>query len=109
SEVRVDLRTLQSDQRRRDNAVQRALGTSQYPYAVFQTEPVTGLALEDGVEETFELPGTMEIHGQKRPVTFQVRSVREGDTLRWVAEAQILMTDFGVEPPSIVGLISVEA
>ncbi|MFO7247085.1 MAG: hypothetical protein C0P78_009890, partial [Bacillota bacterium] len=43
-----------------------------------------------------------------RPVTFQVRSVREGDTLRWVAEAQILMTDFGVEPPSIVGLISVE-
>jgi len=41
-------------------------------------------------------------------VTFQVRSVREGDTLRWVAEAQILMTDFGVEPPSIVGLISVE-
>lgn len=41
-------------------------------------------------------------------MTFQVRSVREGDTLRWVAEAQILMTDFGVEPPSIVGLISVE-
>lgn len=41
-------------------------------------------------------------------MTFQVSSVREGDTLRWVAEAQILMTDFGVEPPSIVGLISVE-
>ncbi|BDG59194.1 YceI family protein [Caldinitratiruptor microaerophilus] len=109
SSVRVDLSTLKSDQERRDRAVQRALGVAEFRYATFHIESAGGApTFRPGQEETFTLSGTMELHGVKKPVTFEVRSRREGETLNWVASTTLKMTDFGIEPPSVAGIVSVE-
>lgn len=109
SSVRVDLSTLKSDQERRDRAVQRALGVAEFRYATFHIESAGGApTFRPGQEETFTLSGTMELHGVKKPVTFEVRSRREGETLNWVASTTLKMTDFGIKPPNVAGIVSVE-
>lgn len=109
STVKVDLSTLKSDRARRDQAVQRALGVPQFRYATYTVQSASGSpAFTPGEEETFRLNGILDLHGQKRPIVFDVRSRRETDVLTWTAAASFKMTDFGIRPPNVAGLVSVE-
>ena len=40
-----------------------------------------------------------------RPVTFDVSLKLEGEAITGVATTKILMTDFGFNPPSILGIL----
>lgn len=109
--VRVDLRQLKSDESSRDDKLpDRWLETNRYPYAEFRAEKVqlSAAPYTAGQELSFALPGQISIHGQTRPIEFQVTARLEGEQLSGSAEASLLMSDFGIEPPNILGFVNVE-
>ena len=61
----------------------------------------------DGQEVNFKLVGNMTIREVSRPVTFDVIGKLQGDTVTGTATTQILMKDFGFDPPEILGRFTV--
>jgi len=111
SRFEVDLRTLRSDQSRRDAYIQRnTLDTAQYPTAVFVPREAGGLPwpLPASGEFTFQLHGDLTIHGVTKPVTWEVAARREGDGLVGRALTQVTFQDFGMEQPRVAIVLSVE-
>jgi polyisoprenoid-binding protein YceI len=105
SKFRVDLRTLKTDESMRDNFVrQNTLRTSQFPFAEFTVESVTGFpaSYTEGSEISLTLTGTMTIRGQSKPLTFTVKARQAGNTLTATADTQFNMTEFGIQPPEVV-------
>ncbi|MGE3910274.1 MAG: YceI family protein [Chloroflexota bacterium] len=107
--MRVDLRTLVSDQARRDNFIrQNTLQTDQFPYAEFRSTEAAGPGtVTPGEEVSFKIPGLMTIKGQERPVVWDARASLEGTTLSGTATLRVKLTDFGIEPPRLA-ILSVE-
>ncbi len=111
SHFEVDLRTLRSDQSRRDNYIQRnTLETSRFPTAVFEPREASGLPwpLPERGEFTFQLTGDLTVHGVTRPVTWDVTARIEGGRLVGTAVTQITFQDFGMEQPRVAVVLSVE-
>jgi polyisoprenoid-binding protein YceI len=107
--MQVDLRTLTSDQSRRDNFIkQNTLRTDQYPFVEFRSTSTAGPALfRPGEEATFQIPGLMTVKGTERPIVWEARAKLDGDTIVGTATARVKLTDFGLEPPRLA-ILSVE-
>ena len=109
--IRVDISQLTSDEPRRDQAIrERWLESARYPIAEFRADAIEGLpdTNEPGTPVPVTLHGRLRVRGVERPVTFQGSVVLEGDVLRGTARTTLRMTDFGFEPPSILGLLRAE-
>ena len=104
SSFRVDLSTLKSDESMRDSYIKRnTLQTSQYQYATFVIEDVSGFPA-DYVEDTeveMTISGTLTIHGVAKPVTWDVKARQAGNALSAVADLTIKFQDFGMSPPNV--------
>lgn len=107
--MRVDLRTLTSDQARRDNFIrQNTLQTAQFPFAEFRSTEAAGPAVfRPGEEAAFQIPGLMTIKGRERPIVWEARAKLDGTTITGTASARIKLSDFGVDPPRLA-ILSVE-
>jgi len=108
---RVDLRTLTSDRPRRDSAIRtRWLESDTYPYADFVSTGVQDVpaAYTEGEEVSFKLIGDLTIRNVTREVTWDVTGRLQGDTVTGRATTLINMVDFGFDPPSIAGVLTVE-
>lgn len=106
----VDLRTLESDEARRDNYIKRnTLQADTFPFAEFVIDEVQGFPTDytEGEEVELVLKGRMTIRETQLPLTFQVKARQAGDTLTAVADTQFNMTDFGLDPPQLA-FVSVE-
>src|SRR5262245_66193222 len=71
----VDLRTLTSNESRRDNRIRRQwLESEKYPFAEFVSTEVQNLPANytEGQEVSFKLVGNLTIREITRPVTFDV-------------------------------------
>ena len=107
----VDLRTLQSDEPRRDNYLyNNTLQTQQYPLATFVLTEVEGLdePLTDGEETTFTLIGNLTVHGVTKLVAWEATATLDGDTLEGRASTTFDMPDFGIEPPVVGPVVSLD-
>ncbi len=108
--IEVDLSTLESDSARRDNAIRNQwLESSRFPLATFTATAIDGLTATpaDGEPVTFTLSGDMTVRETTLPVTWDVVATVSGETITGTATTNILMADFGVEPPNIGGILSV--
>ena len=106
--IQVDISQLTSDEPRRDQAIrERWLESARFPIAEFRPSAVEGLpdAYREGMAVPVRLHGQLKIRDVERPVTFEGSFVLEGDTLKGTARTTIRMTDFGFDPPSILGLL----
>lgn len=111
SRITVDLRTLQSDSANRDRYVQRTtLQTDQYPTADLVVTGASGLPVPLPVDgaASFELVGDLTVHGVTRPTTWQVTATFGGDAVTGTATTDVLLTDFGMEPPKAGPVLSIE-
>jgi len=111
TKITVDLRTLTSDQARRDSRIHTQwLESDKYPYAEFTSTDAQNLpaSYTDGQEVSFKLTGDMKIHDVTKPVTFDVKGKLEGDTVTGSATTLLMMKDFGFDPPSIAGMLTVD-
>jgi len=109
--VKVDLRGLSTDDPQRDEKLaDRWLVTNSYPYATFQVKEVKDgpSSYQEGQAATFILGGDLTIRDVTRPVDFAVTASIDGDTLTGEAETRILMSDYGIDPPNLLGFVKVE-
>ena len=107
----VDLRTLQSDEARRDNYLyENTLETQQYPLATFVLTEVQGLdePLSDDDQTTFTLIGNLTVHGVTRLVAWEATATLDGDTLEGSAATEFEMPDFDIEPPVVGPVLSLD-
>ena len=109
--ITVDISTFRSDSARRDRAIrERWLESSRFPTAAFRAANLEGLpgAVRDGEDVRFRVAGDLTIRDVTRTVRFDVTLRLDGTTLRGEARTAIRMTDFGFEPPSILGILRAE-
>ncbi|MDW8326194.1 MAG: YceI family protein [Anaerolineales bacterium] len=110
-EFTVDISTLRSDSSRRDNAIRRRwLESATYPIATFVVRSVEGFPPnpQPGQDITFKLVGDLTVRTTTRTVTWDVTARLDNETLSGTATTFIMMADFGVEPPSIAGILRVK-
>jgi polyisoprenoid-binding protein YceI len=111
SRFTVDLRTLTSDQPRRDNYVRRnTLETERYPTAVFVPIDVKGLSvpLPSSGTATFELTGDFTVRTVTRRTTWQATATFNGATADVRARTAFRFADFALPIPRVASVLSVD-
>ncbi len=109
--ITVDISRFHSDSARRDNAIRdRWLESSRFPMAEFTPTSIEGLpeTYTDGRELALNVTGNMKVREVTRPTTFAVTLRLQGNALTGAGTTTIRMTDFGFDPPSILGLLRAE-
>jgi polyisoprenoid-binding protein YceI len=107
----VDVTTLESDQSRRDNAIKtRGLQTEQFPTATFalSSPAVVPQAALAGGRATVNVTGDLTLHGQTKSVTIPLEVQLNEGRIELDGDLTFPFTDFGMEPPTIGGIVSVE-
>ena len=101
---------LNSDEYKRDNFIKRnTLQTSQFPAAIFVPDQVRGLAsLPTSGQASFELTGKLTIHGVTQPAAWQVTATFDNGTVSGTATTSIQLTDYGMTPPRVGPVLSIE-
>ena len=112
ADLTVDVTTLVSDSDRRDGQIKRrGLETDTYPTATFTlTQPVVipAEALA-GSPVTVQATGDMTIHGVTKSVTIPLQTQLTGSQIELVGSLTFPMSDFGIDPPTIAGIVDVES
>ncbi len=112
SMVKVDLTQLRSDEPERDAFVKSiALEVDRFPEATFVPRSVSGMPerLPDSRSVAFQLAGDLTIHGVTRPSTWTVAiDLVEADSLTGTAGTNVKLQDFGIEPPRVPIVVTVE-
>ncbi|HEV8228430.1 MAG TPA: YceI family protein [Candidatus Limnocylindria bacterium] len=112
SKISVDMNTIASDDRQRDDTIKRdPLEVRAFPRAEFVPRAIGGLALPVATsgDLSFTLAGDMTIHGTTKAVTFDVKATRTGTKLTATATANPTwkFADFGMRPPSSFLVLSI--
>jgi polyisoprenoid-binding protein YceI len=110
NQFKVDLRTLTSDEARRDNRIRNEwLESNKYPWAEFKATTIEDFPANATEEQdvSFKVTGDMTIREITKPQTFAVTARLDGDTFTGIATSYVLMRDYGFEPPSILGVLEV--
>ena len=109
--VEADLRGLQSDEGRRDNAIrQRGLESERFPTAVFELAEPIRLDQEpaSGQQVNGQGKGRLTVHGVTREVTADLESRWDGSTIQVAGRIPVRMTDFQIQPPQFGPVLSIE-
>lgn len=107
----INISTFKSDDERRDNAIRdRWLESARFPLATFTPTSIEGLptSYTEGTEITLQITGDLTVRDVTNPVTFVTTGVISGNEMRGTATTNILMTDFGFDPPSILNVLRAE-
>ena len=109
--IEIDISQLQSDSSRRDNALRdRFLESNSYPTAVFTPTKITGLpaSYTTGEPLTFQVTGDLTVKETTQEVTFDVAAQIEGSDLVGTATTTVLLSEFGIGPIEIGGVLKTE-
>lgn len=99
----VDLTTVQSDERRRDNQFQgRIMDTATYPTATFKlAQPIELSSLPaDGATISAKAQGQLTLHGTTRQVTVDVSAQRSAGSIRLSGQIPVTFADWNIPNPS---------
>jgi polyisoprenoid-binding protein YceI len=110
NQFKVDLRTLTSDEARRDQRIREQwLESNTYPWAEFRATAIENFPTDaaEGQDISFKLSGNMTVREITQPLTFDVTARLEGNTFSGTAVTSLLMQNYGFEPPSVLGILSV--
>ena len=111
STIEVDIFQFQSDSGRRDNTIRdRFLESSRYPVATFVPTQIEGLptSYSEGETLNFKVNGDLTVHEVTKPVAFDVQATLANNELQGTATTTILMSDFGVGPIQMAGVLGTE-
>jgi polyisoprenoid-binding protein YceI len=107
SSITVDLRTLKTDNARRDQyLLNNSLQSNTYPYAVYTITGISGFPSPAAPGQPTQpsqvtLTGTFAVHNQQKPITWTGTAVYNGSQIEVVLSTQFDMSDFGITPPDV--------
>jgi polyisoprenoid-binding protein YceI len=108
--VLVDMRTLKTNDPRRDDTLRSSRGPvwDKHPYGRFTLrQPVRLDGLGGRAAADVVAPGTLRIHDVDRAVEFPLQVEFSGGRLQVAGRLRTTMTSFGFDPPSVAGLTTV--
>ncbi len=109
--ITVDISQFKSDRTMRDNFIRRNfLESSKYPLATFVPTSIDGMpeSYQEGQSYSFKVTGNLTAHNVTKPVTFDVTASLSGNTLSGTATTMIKMSDFGVGPITLAGMLQTQ-
>jgi polyisoprenoid-binding protein YceI len=107
----VNVNSLVSNESRRDERVRSALETNRFPAATFTATSITGMPAEfTTTESVMQLTGTLELHGVKKEVTWELKAKKDASSeiLSGLATTKLKYSDFNIRKPDIAGFVTVE-
>lgn len=113
-EIRIDARTLATDNELRNRAIRGQILQSsqdQYEFISFKPTEVTGLpaAVTMGQAFEFQITGDLTIRDITKPVTFDVTVTPDSESkLEGLATATVHRGDFGLTIPNVPGVADVD-
>ena len=111
-DININISEFKSDNDRRDGFIrQNFLESNKYPFATLTDATAIGLpsgAYQDGTALQFQIKGTLTVHNTKRATIFAATGSFTGGTLVVRAVTELKMSDFGIKPPNIGGLLKVD-
>jgi len=111
-DITINISEFKSDNDRRDGFIrQNFLQSNKYPFATLTEATAVGLpatAYKEGDTLTFKIQGTLTVLDKKRATTFDATGTFKDGTLVIRAVTDLKMSDFGIDPPSIGGLLKVD-
>lgn len=110
ADVEVNMTTITTNDGRRDNKLQEAIGARQFPTATFTlTDPIE-LPAEalTGAPVSVTAKGDLTVAGTTKPIELPIEAQLVGDTIIMTGDTEITFSDFGVEVPSSPIVVSVE-
>lgn len=111
SKLTVDLRTVKSDEGRRDAFLrENTLHTDKFPFTEFVPKRHTGMPNPFPASGTakFQLIGGQTIHGTTAEQTWDVVATFAPDLVSATATARFPFAKYGLTQPKVFGLLSVE-
>jgi len=111
STITIDLTTLTSDSPMRDGFIKRStLQTDQFPRAIYTVTGIDGFpaSYHEGDEVKVTVNGTLQVHGVEKPVAWTGTARYAGQQLEAVLSADVTMTMFGMTPPQVPIVQSVD-
>ncbi|MEZ4503440.1 MAG: YceI family protein [Dehalococcoidia bacterium] len=109
--IEADVSALESDEDRRDQALQRqALETGTYPLATFVlTEPIeVGDLPADGESLSATATGELTLHGVTQTVSIPLEGAFVDGQVVVVGSTTIQFADYGIDSPSSMAVLSVD-
>ena len=107
----VDMRSVASDQERRDRQFHgRIMDTATYPTATFTTsgpvelDPLPG----SGTERTVDVPGELTLRGTTKPVTARLTARYTGPSIEVSGSIPIRFAEWGIPNPSFGNAVATE-
>ena len=103
ADITVDLTNVSSGESRRDNQFEdRIMDVASFPNATFEiTQPIDlGTVPAANEEITASATGDLTLRGTTKPVTFDVKGVRTGNTIRVSGTIPITFADWNIPDPS---------
>jgi polyisoprenoid-binding protein YceI len=106
----IDLTSITTNESRRDDNVQSALETDEFPTATFTlTEPIElGTDAGSGGTVSVVAVGDLTIHGVTKSVEFPLEAKLVNGTVVAVGSLDIKFSDYDVETPTSAAVLSVE-
>lgn len=103
-EIVVAAATLSSPKEGLDKRMHKALKADEHPDIVFRL-----IRLEPGASDAMKAVGALRIAGVERQVTLDLKTERLPAALKVRGEVRLLMTDFGVKPPTaMLGMLKTD-
>jgi len=107
----VQVGKLQTDSGMRDRFIQgNVMQVSRFPTATFRPTEARSLpaTLPSAGDVKFQLAGDLTIHGVTKPVVWDVTGTVSGKNLKGTAKTAVTFGDFGMTPPRVPVVLSVE-
>lgn len=107
----VNVEQLTSDSTLRDARIRADfLESHTYPLVRFDTTSIDGLpdTITPGRSYDVTIAGDLEVRTTTRPVTWTGTARRSGDELELTASTTVKLTDFGMAPITVIGLVSTD-
>ena len=96
--VSAKISTFDSKNANRDSHTMEVTEALKFPSVTYVSTSVTIQG------DDFKSDGTMTFHGISQPVTVQGKLTKEGTKLTFTGEFKLKMTQFKIDPPSLMGI-----
>lgn len=107
SRIDVDLRTLVSDQPRRDDQMLKALDITNFPVATFIVTEIQGEPLVEGKEVELTLVGNLTVHGVEKQVSWDATVTLVDGQIQGSATTRITFGDFDITKPEMGPVVNI--